>query len=366
MRGLAEVTTIPNLTGQPQAAPTSSVMGQIYIEQTQAGMMLTPMVYGIRQVAYPMQDLQQAVAQAADIAASRGAQLSNLRPWGSMGIVYDLIPGNSRGVSGLGDILPPTGAYGPGGGYGGPGGAYNPAKSPVTLPGGEAGQYVTWGTPGGPANPRGPFAFTPVLPDSVLPPALQRNSPLQQPYPFVPNSHDSALMQEAALWTYIAKNGGLKSCCRIPELGAPIWDQPPWQVMPSQGLPITRMYPGNTTTISGGPPYNGKDTVIGEFRVPIGWDGVLNRFVTYFAGTGFKDFDGSVAYRVRVNARYAQDWGNVINTYGTFGDPFSIPGVNAMRIISGQTVQVIVAIPAGSNASGQAQAGVFGWIYPRR
>jgi len=208
----------------------------------------------------------------------------------------------------------------------------------------------------------------PHLPDSVLPPALQRNNPLlrRQPVDWRPGLWDMRIILEAHLWSYIKNHGGIKSCCRVPELGAPIYDQPPWVVMPSNArkleqafaLQVPAQFPN---------PFTGVDTVLGSFQVPEGWDGVITRFVPNFVGTGFADFSGAIFWRLRINNRYAPDLGNVNSTYGSLTAGFSVPGINNIRLISGQTVYVIASIPVGSPVTAGYVSGiVLGWYWPRR
>jgi len=208
-----------------------------------------------------------------------------------------------------------------------------------------------------------------ILPDSILPPALQRSNPFLRQVHYSANKWDLQLLRQAAAWQWIASHGGLKSLCRIPELGAPIWDQPPWEVMPSQGVVLREMFSIGASAVSGGAPFNGVDTLVGSFRVPIGYDGVLNHVVTGFTGTGFTDGSGSIVWRVAVGMRYAKNLGNILNSYGSLQTALLVPGVN-IRLVSGQTVYLFASIPNGSPVSFDAQSRItmaaFGWTYPHR
>lgn len=213
-------------------------------------------------------------------------------------------------------------------------------------------------------TPAFPGFFLPdsILPDSVLPPALQRSNTFLQKIYYLANQWDNLMLREAAVWKWIQMNGGLKVCCRIPELGAPVWDIPPFVKMPSNGLPLEKMFSALQSSFT-----PGVDQILGEFRVPIGYDGNLNRVVfQYLNGTGFDEFSGNIIWRCKVGIRYAKDLGEVTNTYGDFQNAFIIPG-HGIRLISGQTVQLIAQVPAGSPIAGGAiAAGAFGWLYPRR
>lgn len=218
-------------------------------------------------------------------------------------------------------------------------------------------------------NPAARGNWTPdaVLPDSMLPPALQRSNPLLRRSNYFPTRWDQKMLLRAQWFTWIAKHGGLKSCCRIPELGAPIWEQPPWQVMPSQGIEYREVFSRPVDQISAGPPFNGVDTILGQWQVPLGYDGVLNQFACGYTGGGFVDFSGDIIWRVRVDNRYARNLGQVLNAYASnFQNAFVIPGYG-IRLVSGQTITLIANIPAGSPViGGNVFAGVFGWNYPRR
>ena len=234
----------------------------------------------------------------------------------------------------------------------------------ITTPrGNDPGQRPYQGGPWGNRNNTPPGgAWTPdiILPEQYLPPALQQHIP--QDDLFVRNHWDWEIFREAALWNYVAAHGGIHSACYIPELGAPIWSQPPWQVMPSQGLIIQKMFALPVGSI----PFTGTDTVLGTYVVPSGWDGAINRFICTYNGTGFDDFSGDIVWRLLINKRYAKNLGNVTNTYGDFQNAFIVPG-DSIRVISNQTLTLIANIPAGSPVlGGTVQAGIFGYIYPRR
>jgi hypothetical protein len=220
----------------------------------------------------------------------------------------------------------------------------------------------------GSSAPGAPWGRQPVLPDALLPPALQRTNPLVgQVTPYRANSWDQKLRSRTALWGWIKAHGGLKSCCRLYELGAPIYDDPPWMVMPSQGEKFEKMFSQPLTAFQTAGIFNGLDVVLGRFTVPNGYDGTVNRFVCRFTGDGFLDFSGSIVWRLKVANRFAHDLGNVTNTFGDFQTAFSVPGTDNIRLISGQTVYLIATIPVGSPvANGVVSAGAFGWYYPRR
>jgi hypothetical protein len=214
-------------------------------------------------------------------------------------------------------------------------------------------------------GPLSPWAPQPILPDDLLPPALQRGNPNIRRVPATPNKYDYAIMRSAWIWAWIQKNGGLKSCCRIPELGSPVYDVDPVYAMPNNGLVFRKPFGQPISAFMSGGVFNGVDVILGQWRVPIGYDGVINRVVCQYTGTGFDEFSGNIVWRVQVGLRYPKDFGNITQTYGDYQTAFLIPGSN-IPVISGQTVTLIANVPVGSTVSGgYVTAGTFGWLWPR-
>lgn len=218
-----------------------------------------------------------------------------------------------------------------------------------------------------PGQSRPAFMRAPIIPDSALPFVLKRSGIFgDQPNLFNYTHADAEIAHETALWQWISKHGGLKSCCRIPELGAPIYSYPPWQVMPSNAI---RFGPNNIyyqPIATFGPPFTGVDVVLGEFQCDLGYEGAITHFLCGFTGTGHQDGSGDIVWRLKIGQRFAKDVGNVVTTFGSIQTALTIPG-SAYRFISGQTIQLIANIPAGSPVSnGRVFAGVLGWMYPRR
>lgn len=205
-----------------------------------------------------------------------------------------------------------------------------------------------------------------LIPDSSLPAALQRAGQHARTLYRV-NDNDVALVRQARMWQYISEHGGLRSCCIVPELGRPIWSKPPWIVMPSNGLEFREVFSQSINNISGGPPFDGTDTLIGSWVVQQGYDGLLNRVVLDYEGQStFQNFSGNIVWRVKVNYRYAKNLGNVQYNYGSLENQMDTPGFG-VRLVSGQTVSIFAAIPNGAPINdGIVVAGTFGWTYPRR
>lgn len=218
----------------------------------------------------------------------------------------------------------------------------------------------------GPGNNPAAWMRPPVLPDWMLPPVLQRSNPLLRFTAYRRNQWDNRMLRQAMVWAWIAKHGGLKTCCRVPELGAPIYDEDPRQVMPSQGQEFQQMFSQPITAFQSGGVFTGTDVVLGSFRVPEGYDGCLNRVVFNCTSSGYVDFSGAVFWRVKIGIRYARNLGNVQNTYGSLQTSFLVPG-SRIDLVSGQTVFLIANVPAASPITGGViEGGAFGWLYPRR
>lgn len=215
---------------------------------------------------------------------------------------------------------------------------------------------------------RHPYQRTAMLQDSQLPFALQRVSRLQQSALalFTPTEWDVRILKESALWRFIAEHGGLKSCCRIPELGAPVWSIPPWLERPSNGLDFQNLYFQPLSAFISGGAFTGLDVQLGTFRVPLGWNGVIKKVVFGFTGDGHQEGSGDIVWRLQVGERYARNFGNVLNSYGSLETALLIQDQH-IDIISGQNITLIGNVPATSTiSSGEIFAGVFGWFWPVR
>lgn len=301
----------------------------------------------------------------------------------------DSYPGHVIPLPGTPAVVPvgQDGDYAPAGVY--PAGAGSPygygAGYGAGVPGGYAGTPASGYNAGGPPTPnfgltpaqlqmlaRGrmptgaQFYREPMLPDGALPPAIQRINRAIGFITYRRNRWDDYLLREARAWGWIVRHGGLRSCCRVPDLGAPIYDIPSFEAMPSNGLRFEYMFSKPLSAFQTAGNFNGVDTVVGEFNVPIGYDGVFNRFVCGFTGDNFTDFSGNIVWRVQVGIRFLKTLGNVINTYGSYQTAFIVPG-NNHRLISRQPVKLLASIPNGSPVSnGVVTAGAFGYFYPRR
>jgi hypothetical protein len=233
------------------------------------------------------------------------------------------------------------------------------------LPGGGIPAYYN-----GPGAHVRPYAPNPIIPDSMLPDPLQRQSGILNDNArlFTPNGWDDVISQESGLWSWIRAHGGLKSCCRIPELGAPIYALPPFVEMPSNGIVERQIFSQPLSAFGSPGPFTGVDTVIGQWQVPRGYDGAITHFLAFFTGNGFIDgaTPANITWRLKIGQRFAKNLGAVTFTYGDLQTALLVPG-QSIRLISGQTVTVYANIPVGSPVNGGLVfGGTLGWIYPRR
>ena len=209
---------------------------------------------------------------------------------------------------------------------------------------------------------------TRVIPDAQLPQPLQRQGQIltRAETLFSPTQDDLAILSESAMWRWIAEHGGLKSCCRIPEVGAPFYGIPPWIQKPLNGIDYKKMFFQPLTAFQTSGSFNGTDTVIGQWRVDHAFDGVITKLVFGFTGDGFEQASGAIVWRLKYGQRFARDLGNILNTYGDLQTALLVEA-DHIQLISDQTVTLYANIPAGSPVTGgQVFGGTFGWMWPRR
>lgn len=170
-----------------------------------------------------------------------------------------------------------------------------------------------------------------------------------------PNDCDAALAREGKLWEAIQKAGGLQKIC-CPQ--TPTYDKPPYLIMPPQGRQYQEI---NSIPL---PPNNGLDTLVTEFVVPMGYDGVITSVVNFYTGAGFAEGSGDLVWRVRVGLRWARNFGQIDTTLGSLASPCPLFR-GGIRISSNQRIQYFVnhAVASGL-AGGRIVCGLFGWFYP--
>lgn len=172
---------------------------------------------------------------------------------------------------------------------------------------------------------------------------------------FPPNEWNVCLDDEAELWRRINRCGGLQALCPGHK-----YPDPPWVKMPGQG----KRY-GHPSSIPL-PANDGLDHVVQSFLVPLGYDGIIAAPVNLYTGQGFEEGSGVLTWRIKINMRYAKDYGAITTTLGSLTQPYY--NANAQIFLqSGQLVQYLVNRALGDLTlnGGRVVAGLWGWFWPR-
>jgi hypothetical protein len=115
-------------------------------------------------------------------------------------------------------------------------------------------------------------------------------------------------------------------------------------------------------------PVIGTDTIVISYRVPLGWDGVINGIVNRVIGIGFTEGSGEVFWRLQSNLRYFRDYGAITTSLGDLTNPCTLYG-GGYRVYSGQNIHYIVQLTAAGQAAIDPNALILcslsGWTYPR-
>jgi hypothetical protein len=176
----------------------------------------------------------------------------------------------------------------------------------------------------------------------------------QRQYP--PTFFNKCLQSDLALWRKINACGGLMAVCPGTK-----YQDPPWVKMPPQakrfsyieGLPL----PGTS----------GVDVLILSYRVPLGYDGVINFIVQNYTGQGFQEGSGDLVWRLQLNERYVKNLGNTNTQIGTLTQGPQSP--NAQVIVqSNQLVQYFVNLGPNALANlngGRVIVSTWGYWWPR-
>ncbi len=114
------------------------------------------------------------------------------------------------------------------------------------------------------------------------------------------------------------------------------------------------------TTVSG-------NNVVVEFRVPMGYHGVILGYYALYGGTGFVQGSGDIIWRLKIGGRWEHNFGQLLFSIGSFANP--LPVQQSMWLESGQLITMYVNVP---NTSGLIQigtsrilCGLQGWFYPQ-
>ncbi len=174
---------------------------------------------------------------------------------------------------------------------------------------------------------------------------------------FPSNEWDMCLADEMRLWQTINQCGGLKAICPGHK-----YPDPPWVKMPGQG----KRY-GHPSSIPLASAVLDTDTVVQSFLVPTGYDGIIVAPVNIYTGLGFAEGSGDLTWRIKINMRYAKDYGNITTSMGSLTQPWY--NANCQILLqSGQLVQYLVNRSTGSLGNlngGRILCGLFGWWWPR-
>jgi len=193
----------------------------------------------------------------------------------------------------------------------------------------------------------------------VLDPRLQFVSGFNPCFGKRGNFFDQCLGMERALWNDLQCRGGITAACRRVE--APTYDAPPWIVQPPQGRRFqeiaTLALPADNTT-----------SAVLNFRVPLGYDGVINGVVNRFIGLGFVEGSGDLHWRIQLTNRFVNDYGDIQTSLGDLTSPVALQG-GGIRLISNQYVRFLVYVAPGAGAHldplGRVLCALSGWYYPR-
>ena len=138
----------------------------------------------------------------------------------------------------------------------------------------------------------------------------------------------------------------------------------PWDLdsgLPANAVPFARPAAIVTPFTAAG------DVVVLQFRVPVGYDGIIMQGYNLYQGSGFVQGSGDILWRIRLNSYYVKDWGSMPFSFGSVRDPF--PFADAIFLLSNQLVTMLVNVP---NTSGSIQVGasrilgaLMGYFLPR-
>ena len=155
----------------------------------------------------------------------------------------------------------------------------------------------------------------------------------------------------------LQRRGGLLALCPGRK-----WTAPPWIRMPVEGKRFSKI--GSIAL----PPANGIDTLVNSWIVPYGHDGCIVSIVFTSDGvTGFQQGSGDLTWRLKINQRWAKDYGNVTTYIGSQITPYN---VNSGQILlqSGQLIQAFVnrsTASLGNLSGGRIITSQWGWTWPR-
>ena len=184
---------------------------------------------------------------------------------------------------------------------------------------------------------------------------LPRNVTQRQ---FPPTFFNGCLDEELKTWDRINRCGGLMAICPGTK-----YNDPPWVKMPQQAKRFSEIGSSALSDITG----YGTDQLVLSYRVPLGYDGVINYIVQNYTGQGFGEGSGDLTWRLQLNERWVKNLGNTNTQIGTLTQGPQSP--NASIIVqSNQLVQYFVNVAASAAADllgGRLICSSWGYFWPR-
>ena len=174
---------------------------------------------------------------------------------------------------------------------------------------------------------------------------------------FPPTFFNGCISENLRTWERINACGGLMSICPGTK-----YNDPPWVKMPAQAKRFSYI---NSIPL---PTANyGVDQLVLSYRVPLGFDGVINYIVQRYTGQGFQEGDGDLTWRLQLNERWVKNLGNTTTSIGTLDSGPLSPNTSII-VQSNQLVQYFVNVAASAAANlqgGRVLASTWGWWWPR-
>jgi hypothetical protein len=173
---------------------------------------------------------------------------------------------------------------------------------------------------------------------------------------------------------HIGYNGGMGNIIPGGDVGsscvvAQQWEQGywpyPWSEMPPGGLPFDEW--DSIVT----PANNGIETVVLQFQIPFGYDGIILGVSNLFTGPGFVQGSGDFIWRIRIGSpslqgRPQRNYSDIRVTLGSFQSPREVYG--GIQVASEQFVEYSVThaatspiIPGGT----RIVCNIAGFYWPR-
>lgn len=172
-----------------------------------------------------------------------------------------------------------------------------------------------------------------------------------------PNIWRMCLCAQWAVWDRIGECGGFKTVCAVNK-----YAKAPWLWMPKEGERYNEI---NTIAL---PVAEGVETVVISHQVPPGYDGVIVNPVNGFTGTGFQEGSGDLVFRIRLNRRFAKDYGNITTSLGSLVLPQSAQQ-HTIQLVSNELVQYTITLGPGAlgrlDPAGRILCALIGWFYPQ-